>query len=92
MAGLVEGGSWSCHLASKHETCLVNFFFRRVARRLYLPNFKRPQLLRTFALRHVSSKVSSRVPFWGVLEPKSRGACELKGEAFKNEHFFEPPS
>ncbi len=28
MAGLVEGGSGSFHLASKHETCLVNFFFQ----------------------------------------------------------------
>ena len=83
MAGLVEGGPWSFHFASKHETCLVNFFFRRVARRLYLPNFKRPQLLRTFALRHVSSQVSSRVPVWVVLAPKVRGACELKGEAFQ---------
>ena len=66
--------------------------FFEPARRLYLPNFKRPQLLRTFALRHVSNQVSSRVPFLGVLELKSRGAYELKGEAFQNGHFFEPPS
>ena len=34
VAGLVEGGSWTFHLASRHETCLVNFFFRRVVGRI----------------------------------------------------------